>query len=326
MTAATPRNTILHGDALTTLRTLPDDAIDCVITSPPYFRLRNYGVDGQLGLEPHVEDWVNELCDVSHEVKRVLTPTGTFWLNLGDSYSTHHREGAPRKSLLGAPERLLLALVADGWIIRNKIVWAKTNPMPTSVRDRLATTHEVIYVLARHPRYYFDLNAIREPHRSRPPNRPKTTRQGSARPGKYATGSPALGPNSDGDNGLHTLKARGLVGHPKGKNPGDVWHLATAHYKGAHFATFPEALARRMIRAGCPPGGTVLDPFMGAGTTAIAAEAEGRNWLGIELNPNFIRQAEQRIADAREHRQQEQRRQDERIEPTELSTKRKEVT
>lgn len=292
-----PRRRILGGDALDRLTALPDNSIDCVITSPPYFRLRNYQVDGQLGLEDTVDTWVTELRAVTRALHRVLRPTGTFWLNLGDSYGTHPREGAPRKSLVGAPERLLLALLEDGWIVRNKIVWAKTNPMPTSVKDRLSTTHEFVYLLTKSPTYYFKLDEIRQPHRSRPPYR--TDRKHPVGPSKYGAGSAALGPNSDGDNGLRSLKARGMVGHRLGKNPGDVWSVATAHYKGAHFATFPEALIRRMVRVGCPPGGLVLDPFMGAGTTAIVAEAEGRDWLGIELNPDFIRQAAARLAAAR---------------------------
>lgn len=144
-----PTNRILLGDALTVTKTLPAESVDCIVTSPPYFRLR-YGVDNQLGLEPHVDQWVGELRDLARELHRALKPSGTFWLRLGDSYSTHPREGAPRKSLLGAPERLLLALVEDAWTIRNKIVWAKTNPMPTSVRDRLSTTHEFVYLLTKH--------------------------------------------------------------------------------------------------------------------------------------------------------------------------------
>lgn len=302
MSLATGR--IIEGDALTVLQTLPSDSVDCIITSPPYFRLRNYGVDGQLGREAHVGQWVEELRAVAAALHRVLKPTGTFWLNLGDSYSTHPREGAPRKSLLGAPERLLLGLIEDGWTIRNKVVWAKTNPMPTSVRDRLSTTHEYVYLLTNSPTYYFALDEIREPHRSRPPNRQRK-RDDATRPSKYASGSLALGPNSDGDNGLHALKARGMVGHRLGKNPGDVWHLATAHYRDAHFATFPQALVRRMVRAGCPPGGIVLDPFLGAGTTAVVAEDEGRDWLGIELNPDFIQQAEARLTAARWAREEQ---------------------
>lgn len=293
---------ILLGNASDRLRELPEESIDCIVTSPPYFRLRDYGVEGQLGLEGHVDEWVEELRAVARALHRVLKPTGTFWLNLGDTYSTHHRQGAPAKSLLAGPERLLLALVEDGWSVRNKIIWAKTNPMPSSVTDRLSTTHEYIYLLTKSPRYAFDLDAIREPHRSRPPKR-----RPEPRPGKYAAGTAALGPNSDGDDGLRALKARGMVGHPLGKNPGDVWLTATAHYKGAHFATYPESLVRRIIRAGCPSGGIVLDPFMGAGTTAVVAEAEGRHWLGIELNPDFIRQAEARIQRARQNQQQPHR-------------------
>ncbi|MFJ4220715.1 DNA-methyltransferase [Curtobacterium luteum] len=309
-----PRNEILTGDALQTLRTLPDGSVDQIVTSPPYFRLRDYGAPGQLGLEPSVEDWVAGLRGVLRECARVLAATGTMWLNLGDTYSTKPRDGGPRKSLLFGPERLALALLDDGWLIRNKIVWAKTNTVPTSVRDRFATKYEVVYLLARNPRYYFDLDRVRVPHVSRPP-KPRITQAG-ARPRK----APWLGPNSDGDKGLAQLRDRGLVGHPLGKNPGDVWSMAVSNYRGAHFATFPAALARRMIEAGCPEWrcqrcrkpwrsppdrtrrlppepscsclaprepGLVLDPFMGAGTTALAARDAGRDWIGIELNPAF---------------------------------------
>ena len=163
-----PRNRLLVGDAHGELRRLPEASIDQVLTSPPYFRLRDYGVAGQLGLETQVSTWVYRLRRVAVELHRVLVPTGSLWLNLGDSYAVHPREGAPRKSLLLAPERLAEALVADGWILRNKIVWQKANPMPTSVSDRLACTWEVIYVFTKQPRYFFDLDAMREPHTSRP--------------------------------------------------------------------------------------------------------------------------------------------------------------
>ena len=324
------RNQIMVGDARQTLSLLPDGSIDMILTSPPYFRLRNYQVDGQLGLEGHVDDWVEGLRAVCQEAARILVPTGTLWLNVADTYSTHLREGAKPKSMVGGPERLVLALLDDGWVLRNKIVWAKTNPMPTSVRDRLATTYEVVLVLARARTYFFDLDAVRQPHRSR----------------VAATRTPAAdflpaewrGPNADTATGLNALKARGLVGHPLGKNPGDVWRLSTASYRGAHFATYPVQLAERAIRAGCPEArcrtcrapwrratiramgaiatratlgptcacgaasepGLVLDPFFGAGTTAVAAESLGRDWLGIELNPTFTKLADDRIASARQ--------------------------
>ncbi len=285
-------NQIIIGDAATTIATLPSESVDIVVTSPPYFRLRNYQVDGQLGLEPHVDQWVDELQLVAQALHRVLKPTGTLWLNLGDSYSTHSREGAPRKSLLLGPERLAQRMVEDGWLLRNKIIWAKTNPMPVSVRDRLSATHEYLYVFAREPHYYFNLDAIRIPHTSRstPRTRPPT---------KDRAREAWRGPNSDGGSGLAKLRATGLVGHRLGKNPGDVWRIACSSYRGAHHATFPVELAHRAILTGCPPGGIVLDPFMGAGTTAIAAEALGRDWLGIELNPDFANLALDRIQTAR---------------------------
>jgi DNA modification methylase len=328
MNRTTPRNLILQGDAVEQLGDLADASIDCVVTSPPYFRLRNYQVTGQLGLEPHVDDWVRELRAVLHEVARVLVPTGTVWLNLGDSFSTHPREGARRKSLLMAPERLALALMDDGWTIRNKVVWHKTNTVPTSVTDRLATKHEVIYLLTRSTNYYFDLNAIRQPHVTRPrksESRRPPTRTDQRRPAH-------LGPNSDGDAGLAALHRAGLPGHPLGKNPGDVWSLSVSGYRGAHFATFPQHLVERILLAGCPERrctvcrqpwhrplerrgttarrlaltptcncnapsepGLVLDPFIGSGTTGLVAKRLGRDWLGVELNPTFIGMAGERL-------------------------------
>jgi len=325
------RNRIIVGDAIDRLRELPASSVDCVITSPPYYSLRDYGADGQLGLERHVDQWVDHLAAISEHVSRVLVPTGTYWLNLGDTYSSHASQGASRKSLLMAPERLALRLQQDGWIIRNKIVWAKPNPVPSSIPDRLNCTYEVIYVLAKQPSYFFDLDAIRQPHRSVP----------SASKGeqpKAAARETWRGPNGTAATGLRTLKANGRVGHPLGKNPGDVWTITPGGYRSAHHAIFPLALAERMIAAGCPEarcircrlpwkrrviralGGTatrnslapsceceserepglVLDPFMGSGTTAVAAESLGRDWLGVELNPDFANAATERIASARQ--------------------------
>jgi len=326
------RNRLLVGDALDRLRELPDSSIDMALTSPPYFRLRNYDADGQIGLEPHVDHWVDSLAAVSTEVHRVLVPTGTYWLNLGDTYSTHHNQGASRKSLVMAPERLALQLQRSGWIIRNKIVWAKPNPMPSNILDRLNCTYELIYVLAKQPAYFFDLDAIRQPHRSQP-TKPQQIHPRSKEDWR--------GPNGDGVKGLDLLKRDGRVGHPLGKNAGDVWWLATSSFRGAHHATFPLSLATRAIQAGCPElrcaacrrpwrrrvirllGGTatrtaagptcecatasepgiVLDPFMGSGTTAVAAENLARDWCGIELNPDFAALANQRIEAARLQRQ-----------------------
>ncbi len=327
-----PVGEILVGDALSRLRELPSASVDMVLTSPPYFRLRDYSHAGQIGLEDHVDQWVERLLPVTREIRRILTPTGTFWFDLGDSYATHHREGAARKSLLLGPERLALAMVADGWVLRNKIVWAKTNPRPTSVTDRLACTWEPVYVFASGQRAFFDLDAVRLPHRTQPrrPTVRRRTGSGAAR-GQY------LGPNSEPVNGLNQLHANGQAGHILGKNPGDVWQLASGGLRGvAHPAVFPVALAERAIRAGCPERrccmcrtpyrrllrslgrtavrgalrpqcscdpktsepGIVLDPFIGAGTTAVAAEQLARRWIGVELNPDYAATATLRIEQA----------------------------
>ncbi|MFV3114240.1 DNA-methyltransferase [Gordonia amicalis] len=331
-----PRHRIVEGDALNALRSLPDESVDCVVTSPPYFRLRDYDADGQIGLEPHVDEWVEQLAQISREIGTVLVPTGTYWLNLGDTYASHPSQGAQRKSLLMAPERLALRLQQDGWIIRNKIVWAKPNPVPTSVTDRLNCTYEVIYVLARQPRYFFDLDAIRQPLRTQIHNHSRT-RAGKA---SEQVREAWRGPNGMAATGLQALKAEGRTGHPLGKNPGDVWTIAPGGYRGAHHAIFPLTLAERMIAAGCPEarctrcrapwrraviralGGTatratlaptcdcgsdrepgiVLDPFLGSGTTAVAADHLRRDWCGIELNPDFAAAARERIATERHRR------------------------
>ncbi len=306
-----PRNTILVGDALEHLRTLPTASVDCVVTSPPYYGLRDYRVPGQLGLEPHVDDWVAGLVAVLHEVARVLKSTGAVWLDLGDSYSRHPRYGAPPKSLLLAPERLLLALAADGWIVRNKVVWAKPNATPTSVTDRLATTHESLYFLVRSRRYYYDGDAVRVPYRSAP-------RRPSARNSR-ALPADAAGPLAQRQLGLVSHDG---TRHPLGKTRGDVWTVPTRPFPEAHFATFPPALVEPPILATCPRWtcaecgtpwrgeqrgcrhqagrmpGLVLDPFLGTGTTAEVARALGRDWLGIELNPVYAALARKRLGQA----------------------------
>jgi site-specific DNA-methyltransferase (adenine-specific) len=354
------RNRILIGDIRERLADVPARSVDCVITSPPYFQLRDYGVKGQIGLEPSVEGWVDELRLALNGLKRVLKPTGSVWVNLGDTYSRHAKYGAPPKGLLLAPERFLLAMADDGWIVRNKVIWAKTNPMPHAVGDRLNTAYDVVYFLVRSSRYFFDLDAIRVPHRS-------TTKERRGRPWPPpGAGAPSWGEKGAGNRGLSALKARGAVGHLLGKNPGDVWQLPGANFSGAHFATFPPALVETPLRATCPeliceacgapfrrvsqilnqeergptrrydrgprvrrydrrysvvrqrgplrPGcscgaparpGVVLDPFFGAGTIGVVAEQNGRDWLGIELNPEYAAIAEERIQAARKKRTDE---------------------
>ena len=321
-----PRNEVLLGDATKRLDTLPAASVDCVVTSPPYFNLRDYGKSGQIGLEAHVDGWVQALLPVMRGVARVLKPTGSLWLNLGDSYSRHNRYGAPPKSLLLAPERLLLALLDDGWIVRNRVAWVKPNSMPSSVNDRLTCRWEVIYLLTRAPRPYFDLDAVRIPHRST--GRSSSKRSALGYPPPSASPPTWGGPLAASNTGLDRLKSSGLVGHPLGKNPGDAWTIPVSNFRGEHFATFPEALVETPLKATCPERtckrcgkpwererdrrrlgvlrptcrcragwqpGLVLDPFFGSGTVGVVAERHGRDWLGIELNPAFARIARDRI-------------------------------
>jgi DNA modification methylase len=333
-TPGLPLGRVLIGDARERLRELPEQSVDCVITSPPYFALRDYSHAEQIGAEADVDAWAAEIASVCEQLARVLTPTGALWLNLGDGYSRHPKEGAEKKSLLLGPQRVAMRLTRAGWLLRNQVVWAKRNPMPASVTDRLTTTHEFVYFFTRQRTYYFNLDAIREPARTQAHN----GRRSRSYPPRDAV--PRLGGGTsarvDLNEGLAKLKAAGQESHPLGKNPGDVWPIATASYRGAHFATFPVELVRRPLLATCPERvcttcgapwqhasqaihgrklaigplrvacghsewrrGRVLDPFAGAGTVAIAAEQYGRDWLGIELNPTYAELAEQRLADWR---------------------------
>lgn len=322
-----PRNRILVGDARRVLKRLPDASVDCIVTSPPYYRLRNYQHDKQIGLERHVDDWAGEMHSVLTEAHRLLKPSGSLWLNLGDTFSASPRDGAEPKGLVLAPERVARLLLDSGWLIRNKVIWAKTNPMPSSIKDRLSCTYEVVYFATKSPTYHFDLDAIRVPHAG-------TTSRSRSKRAAWSVPENWRGPSAGSNGGLDRLKRLGLAGHPLGKNPGDVWHLATAGFRGAHHATFPTELARRPILATCPRwtcsacglpwikqlGGTalkgasapdcecqaprqpgvVLDPFIGSGTVAVVAEELGRDWIGVEVNPDITALARERIAKSRE--------------------------
>lgn len=322
-----PRNTIITGDARRALADLLPESVDTCITSPPYVAaLRDYGRAGQLGQEPTVTEYVENLRAILRRVQWLLKPTGSLWLNLGDAHSRHSGQGAPAKGLLLAPQRVALALAEDGWIVRNVVVWHKTNPMPQSARDRLSPTYETLIFATKARDYFFDLDAIRIPHRS-------AQRIGHASPASF--GRLYQGHN----DGLGKLRAAGLVGNPRGKNPGDVWTMATAVDRLGHQATFPQSLIERPILAACPERicvqcdrawtrptrivrrhtsegaiqvrkvselrrcdcfapsrpGVVLDPFFGTGTVGLVAARHRRDWLGIELNPTFSRLAKRRL-------------------------------
>lgn len=362
-------DTILHGNNIETLKTIPDESVDCCITSPPYYGLRDYGTgewvggdpncphrrmskfsektttghkqeelignvgdaiyktvcplcgaireDKQIGLEETPEEYINKLVSVFREVKRILKPEGTLWVNIGDSYAAqrggsyqpaetlaggeHGKDkngqatnrgrgtgynptrnasaiGLKHKDLIGIPWLLAFALRNDGWYLRQDIIWHKPNPMPESVKDRCTKSHEYIFLLSKSPKYYFDYEAIQEATNS------------------IHSGARVFGANDQvgtmrGDIG-NTFSDNGL------RNKRDVWSVIPSHYKEAHFATFPEELVTPMLLAGCPKDGTVLDPFMGSGTTGAVAILNKRHYIGCELNKNYIEMANKRIADA----------------------------
>lgn len=337
--------TLHTGDALDVLRTLPDGSVNCAITSPPYFGLRDYGAPRQYGLEKSPGEYLANLTAVFSETYRVLADDGTLWVNMGDSYvsnggaalppghgsrkpgsrsphglqGTHPRTrpeaelphkfgkwdkdwGMPIKNLLGLPWRLALALQDDGWILRNDIIWHKPNAMPESVGDRLAAQHEHLFLLVKTRYYWFDLDPIRLPLL-----RPEALTENISIGGNGASGTKldasarrsegrrygakhngaATPPGSTTSRGAGADGTRHDLANPRGRNPGDMWSLPTQPFPGAHFATMPPALAERCVLAGCRPGGTILDPFSGSGTTGMVANRHGRRYIGIDLNPDY---------------------------------------
>jgi DNA modification methylase len=306
--------TIHTGDALTVLRTLPDASVQCCVTSPPYWGLRDYGHEGQIGAEDSPAAFVDALVAVFREVRRVLRDDGTLWMNLGDSYAgsrsgpqgvtgemadrsvaaarcrvrnvTRAASGLQSKDLVGVPWRVAFALQADGWILRSEIIWSKTNPMPESVHDRPTKTHEHVFLLTRSGEYFYDADAIADPVSDTP-------------------GAQARRRNFDPSkqNKERALKETGMKGgnddqrdpYATTRNARTVWSMATRPFPEAHFATFPEELPRRCILAGTRVGDVVLDPFTGSGTTCAVADAHQRAFVGIELNPEYADMARRRV-------------------------------
>jgi DNA modification methylase len=298
--------TLYGGDCREVLASLPADSVDCVVTSPPYWGLRDYGSEGQLGLERTPEEYVANMVAVFAEVRRVLKPSGTCWLNLGDSYATGggsvgrapgggdqgerfiragmigtqpnrmKLDGLKPKDLVGIPWRVAFALQADGWYLRSDIIWSKPNPMPESVTDRPTKSHEYLFLLSKRPRYYFDADAVREPHSDDRPLNP------------YRLDKPGV-PNRGTNPGM-TGKNLGVFGNPAGRNIRSVWNIATRPYPGAHFAVFPPELPERCIKAGSPQAGVVLDPFGGSGTVGMVANRLSRRAILIDLNPEYLKQ------------------------------------
>jgi DNA modification methylase len=362
---------ILIGDVREKLKELPDQSVNCCVTSPPYWGLRDYGtatwdggdsncdhqgkpmatkaninrncgtgndvknaeareffkeicgkcgakrIDSQIGLEQEPEDFINELVSVFREVKRVLRDDGTLWLNIGDSYSgsgkgtagnlgkknnERHLEhktgglvpsGTKPKDLVGIPWMLAFALRADGWYLRQDIIWHKPNPMPESVRDRCTKSHEYIFLLTKSPQYFYDHTAVQEDAKTAPGATWKERKAAGATAGNVIVGD---GVRNGTQRVVHGKGVTSNLTRQDGKrNKRSVWTVTTRPFKGAHFATFPPALIEPCILAGCPEGGTVLDPFFGAGTTGLVAQRHSRKWIGCELNPEYAAIAQARI-------------------------------
>lgn len=300
-------------DALEGLKKIKDKSVSCCITSPPYYGLRDYGIPGQIGQEATPEEYIAKLVNVFHEVWRVLRDDGTLWINIGDSYAGSGKgawknkkaqkevyipdpqgaeakmaktfDGIKAKDLIGIPWMLAFALRTDGWYLRQDIIWEKPNPMPESVKDRCTKSHEYIFLLSKAPHYYYDSKAISEPvspttvFRAHQENAP---RYGGS---KYS---------ENPDMFFRTKSGNAYEFHER-RNKRDVWTVSTKPFKQAHFATFPPGLILPCVLAGCPKGGTVLDPFLGSGTTAVVAKANGRDYIGIDCSPEYCKMAESRL-------------------------------
>lgn len=320
-------NKIYQGDCLEVLKTFPDECVDCIVTSPPYWKQRDYGVSGQLGLEENYLEFIENLCNIFDEVYRVLKKSGSCFVNLGDTYFRKYvndkaqtfrpkqagkykrgydgikvkNNGGKEKSLCLIPERFAIEMTARDWLLRNTIIWHKPNKLPESVKDRFTVDFEKIFFFVMQRKYYFKQQL--EPLAS---STDIAYRKALRREKQYNTKEPYLqntpyAKKIKKDRGVGetyippTGKDHNLMNNPNGKNKRTVWSINTKPFAEAHFATFPKKLIEPMVLAGCPEGGIVLDPFMGSGTTAIVAKTLKRNYLGIELNPEYIKIAENRL-------------------------------
>lgn len=274
---------IYCGDALQTLSDWPAEFVDCVVSSPPYFRQRNYhGSRGQVGQERSAEKYISRLRDVFSAVRRTLKPTGTLWLVIGDKYDDGRQ--------LGLPWRVALALIDDGWVLRADCIWHKPNAMPSSTRSRPTTDHEYVFFFTKSKSYYYDADAIREPHVT---FSEESRMRGGRRHFGIRGGTPENGKNG-GTSNLHDGRWDQAF-HPLGRNKRTVWSIPLSKFRGAHFAVFPESLVETCIRAGCQPKGLVLDPFLGSGTTAVVANRLGRHYLGIDRSRAYCKMAKARL-------------------------------
>lgn len=315
-------DTITRSDTLGYLRSLPDGIVQTCITSPPYWGLRDYGCEGQIGLEASVDEWVAKMVEVFAEVRRVLREDGVLWLNLGDAYAhsgpcggespdgprasreTDRQKqslmgyrvpsGLKPKDLIGQPWRVAFALQNDGWYLRSDIIWAKPNPMPESVTDRPTKSHEYLFLMSKSQRYFYDADAVREPHT-------QALKDGVEPIADWRSDKHGGNKNEFHENPRYLGGVRnrmpGYYGNILGRNKRTVWTIPTEAYPEAHFATFPQKLVEPCILAGSKYGDTILDPFMGSGTTALVALRLNRHFLGCDLNPEYVEMANKRISE-----------------------------
>ena len=279
-------NQFLCGDAIDVARRLPDSFVDTIVTSPPYYQQRDYGSKHQIGQEISPAAYVERMAELFTELKRVVKPTGSAWVVIGDKYV--------KGELLGMPWRVCLALKDVGWVLRSDCIWHKPNAMPSSVKTRPTTDHEYIFFFSNSKKdYYYDADAVREPHVTF--SEKSKMKGGRGHFGKRG-GTPEKGKNG-GDNNLHDGRWDQAF-HPKGRNKRTVWSISLSKFREAHFAVYPESLVQTCLNASCPPKGVVLDPFSGAGTTAIAARNSNRSFVAIDCNRDYIKIAKNRLDEA----------------------------
>ncbi|MDR2903085.1 MAG: site-specific DNA-methyltransferase [Clostridiales bacterium] len=305
-------NKIICGDAVDILRTLPSKSVNCCITSPPYYGLRDYGVAGQIGREESPELYIARLVEVFREVKRVLRDDGTLWIVIADSYAdwsyakkirfsskhsienvaTHQefRASIKPKDMIGIPWSLALALREDGWYLRSEVIWHKPNPVPESCRNRPTRSFEHVFLLSKDYHYYYDQDAVKEPIATG-----TTARRKRAVSGNHKYADAAIGQPLQTFNRPRLNKSGENMALPDTRNLRDVWSVSVKPYHGAHFAVFPTELITPCILAGCPAGGTVIDPFFGSGSTGVSAATLGRRYIGIDINPEYCALAEERL-------------------------------
>ena len=301
---------LYQGDVFEKIKLIESASVQCVVTSPPYYSLRDYEMQNQIGLEKSYKDYLGKLKKLMVELRRVLKDDGTAWINLGDTYSSNHewptihknkkqtkyantdtgdhydltrvdnkKEAIQTKTRYGIPERFYINCIDSGWIARNHIIWYKPDHLPSPYKDRFTNAYESIFFFAKNPKYYFNLDAIREPHKSKPKiNKSQSITKNYD---KYIAGK-----NIEHSDNRY---------HPNGRNPGDLWQYTSANYPGQHYASYPVQMIERIIQCSTKPGDTILDPFMGSGTTAFVAQKLHRNWIGIELNPEYCKLINERV-------------------------------